>query len=120
MPLVRASIIDCAVDCSSFRAPRDLETEIRVTFLPSGGEAERLFFGSDDGSAGDLRSARDYLARKVGPLRLGVELDRYRTAARSLVMTQQHRIRVIADALLRCGSLQAEQIYELLARLGLV
>jgi hypothetical protein len=69
----------------------------RVTFLLSGGEAERLFCGSDDGSVADLRTAREHLAQRFGPLRLGVELDRYRTAARSLVTTPWARERIRAD-----------------------
>jgi hypothetical protein len=58
---------------------------------------------------------REHLAERIAPLRLGVELDRFRTAARSLVSvpSAQARIRMIAAALLRCGSLDAEQIYEL-------
>jgi hypothetical protein len=63
----------------------------------SGGEAERLFCGSDDGSVADLRTAREHLAQRFGPLRLGVELDRYRTAARSLVTTPWARERIRAD-----------------------
>src|SRR4029079_6257662 len=39
LPLIRASIIDWAVDCSSFL--RDLAIGVRVTFVLSGGEAER-------------------------------------------------------------------------------
>jgi hypothetical protein len=97
--------------------PHGLATEIRVVFLLSGGEAERVFFGSDDGSAGDLRTAREHLVQRCGPLRIGIELDRYRDAARRLVTSAWalQRIRLIADALLRCGSLDAEQIYELVA-----
>jgi hypothetical protein len=100
MPLVRASIIDCTVDCSGFRAPRTLASEFLVTFWLSGGEAEQAFFGVGEGSAGDLHTAGEYLVQKVGPLRLGVELDRYRSAARSLVTapSTERRIRLIADA----------------------
>jgi hypothetical protein len=113
VPLIRANLREVA--CASFRAPRGLATEALVVFWLSGGEAERLFCGSDDGSAGDLRTAREHLVQRCGPLRLGIELDRYRSAARSLVPapSAQARIRLIADALLRCGSLDAEQIYEL-------
>jgi hypothetical protein len=115
MPLIRASIIQCAVNCAGFRCSRDLATEIRVVFLLSGGEAERLFCGSDDGSAADLRTAREHLVQRVGPLHIGIELDRYRSAARALVTTPWARDRItrIAAVLLRCGSLNAEEIYQL-------
>jgi hypothetical protein len=113
MPLTRASIIDRAVDCHGFRAPRHLASEFLVTFLLSGGEAERAFYGTDGGSGADLHRAREYLLRKVGPLRLGVELDRFRGAARSLVRLNEPRIRLLAAALLRRGSLRSEEIYEL-------
>jgi hypothetical protein len=85
--------------------------------LPAQRRRSRLFCGSNEGSAADLRTAREHLVRRIGPLRIGVERDRYRSAARSLVSSSsaQRRIRVIADALLRCGSLDAEQIYELVA-----
>ncbi len=68
MPLIRASIIACEVNCAGFRCPRGLVTEIRVTFLLSGGEAEKVFFRNDDGGAADLRTAREHLAERISPL----------------------------------------------------
>jgi hypothetical protein len=86
----RASIIQCAVDCSGFRCPHDLETEIRVTFLLSGGDGAAVL-RRDDGSAADLRTAHEHLVQRFGPLRIGIELDRYRSAARSLVTASTSR-----------------------------
>jgi hypothetical protein len=81
----------------------------------SGGEAEPVFFGADEGSKADYATARKHLAQRFSPLRIGVELERHRDAARRLVTSAwaQDRIRLIADALLRCGVLSNEQIYEL-------
>jgi hypothetical protein len=45
--------------------------------------AEELFFGTDEGSIGEYATAW--------------ALDRFRTAARSLVTTRQRRIRLIAE-----------------------
>jgi hypothetical protein len=91
--LLRADLGE--VNCAPFRAPRGLVTEAPVTFWLAGAEAEKAFCGTDEGSAADLRTTREHLA-----LRLGVELDRFRTAARALVSTPsaQARIRMIAAA----------------------
>jgi hypothetical protein len=62
--------------------------------------------------------AREYLARCVAnPLQAAAELARYRDAAQRLVRSPwaRHRIRLLADALLRQGTLSGEQIFELAA-----
>ena len=58
--------------------------------------------------------ARDYLARQFDPLQIAAELVRYRDAAQRLVRSPwaRQRIRLLADALLRHGTLSAEQIFE--------
>ncbi len=60
----------------------------------------------------DLETARDYLAREFAPLRAAAEIARYRDAAQRLVRSPwaQDRIRLIADALLRQGTLNGEEI----------
>jgi hypothetical protein len=78
--------------------------------MPSQAPAE-LFCGpiTDGGDVPDLRMAREYLARSIpNPLRAAAELARCRDAAQRLVRSQwaQRRIRVLADALLRCGTLE--------------
>jgi hypothetical protein len=55
------------------------------------------------------------LGQEFGPLRIAAELTRLRDSANRLVSSPwaQRRIRVLSRALLRHGSLSAEQIYEL-------
>jgi hypothetical protein len=85
----------------------------------SGPEAERLFCGGivDDCDAIDIAMARRYLSKEYKPLMLGVAFNRMREAARRLVRTVTVRcqIEVIADALLRYGSLSSDEIIEVLA-----
>jgi hypothetical protein len=81
----------------------------------AGPEAETLFCGpiTDGSDEGDLRTAREFLARSIpNPLRAAAELARCRDAAARLVRSAwaQRRIRVLADALLRCGTLNADEI----------
>ena len=61
--------------------------------------------------------ACEYLARQLNPLQIGGELVRYRDAAQRLVRSPwaPRRIRLLADALLRHGTLSGEQIFELVA-----
>ncbi len=61
--------------------------------------------------------ARRYLACRIdNPLHAAAELSRFRDAARRLVRSPwaQARIQLLADALLRNGTLSSEQIFELL------
>jgi hypothetical protein len=84
----------------------------------SGPEAETLFCGPirDCGCDEDYAIASSYLSRQFSsPLRIAAELRAgYRRAAR-LVRTAQARDRIclIADALLRKGTLSGEDIYAL-------
>ena len=88
-----------------------------VTLCLAGPEAEREFCGtiSDDSDRVDYEMARDYLARQLNPLRIGAELARYRDAAQRLVRSPWalHRIRLLADALLRHGTLSGEEIHRI-------
>ena len=56
--------------------------------------------------------AHEYLARQLNPLQVGAELTRYRDAAQRLIRSPwaQQRIRLLADALLRHGTLTGEEI----------
>jgi hypothetical protein len=56
----------------------------------------------------NLRIARPYLTREFGPLQIGTEIARLRAAAGRLVRDScsQERIQLIADALLRHGTLR--------------
>ncbi len=89
-----------------------------MTLCLAGPEVEREFCGpiTDDSDRADYQMARDYLARQLNPLHAAAALARYREAAQRLVRSPwaQARIRLIADALLRHGTLSAEQIFELL------
>lgn len=81
-----------------------------VVVCLAGGAGEKLFFGSILGDSGDLVQARQHLSRRFGPLEIGFQLARMRDAADALVRLEQQRIRRIADALLRHGSLTGQQI----------
>jgi hypothetical protein len=99
-----------------YRAPHDLGLETIVTMCLCGPAAETLFCGPiEDGSdAGDLQMAREYLARSISnPLRAAAELARCRAAAERLVRSAwaQQRIHLLADALLRQGTLRGEEIH---------
>jgi hypothetical protein len=56
--------------------------------------------------------ARHYLSRRSDPLQIGAEIARLRDAARRLVRTAwaQHRIRLVAAALLRHETLTGDEI----------
>ena len=89
-----------------------------VTLCLAGPEAEREFCGpiSDDSDRIDYQMARDYLSRDIAnPLQVGAELVRYRDAAQRLVRSPwaQQRIRLLADALLRHGTLSGEEIHRI-------
>ena len=91
-----------------------------VTLALAGPAGEEAFFGSiEDGSdEGDYAMAREYLSHAIAdPLRAAAELARCRAAAERLVRSQfgATRIRLFADALLRHGSLSAQEIYEVAA-----
>ncbi len=94
--------------------------EAIVTLCLAGPEAEKEFCGpiTDDGDRLDYETARRYLARSiVNPLQAAAELARYRDAAARLVRSPwgRQRITVIADALLRHGTLGGEAVAELAA-----
>ena len=103
-----------------YRAPsHDLGREAMVTLCLAGAEAEKIYCsggpitgGSD---ADDLRMAREIVARSIpNPLQAAAELSRCRDAAARLVRSTwaQQRIRLLADALLRCGTLSGEEIHQ--------
>jgi hypothetical protein len=74
-----------------------------------------LFCGpiTDGSDQPDLKMAREFIARSIpNPLHAAAELARCRAAAERLVRTAwaQQRIRLLADALLRCGTLSGEEI----------
>ena len=104
-----------------YRAPdADFGLECMVTLCLAGPEAEREFCGpiTDNSDRVDYQMARDYLARHIAnPLQAAAELVRFRDAAQRLVRSPwaQHRIVAIADALLRHGTLSADEIFELIA-----
>ncbi len=90
-----------------------------VTLCLAGPEAEKEFCGpiTDNSDRVDYEMAREYLARQLNPLQVGAELVRYRDAAQRLVRSPwaRQRIRLLADALLRHGTLTGEQIFEFIA-----
>jgi hypothetical protein len=72
---------------------------------------------TDNSDQTDYDMAYEFLARQLNPLQVGGELVRYRDAAQRLVRSPwaQQPIRLLADALLRHGTLRGEQIFELLS-----
>jgi hypothetical protein len=77
--------------------------------------AEELFCGAvtDGGDLADYQMARECLSRSIAnPLQAAAELLRCRTAAERLVRSAwaQQRIRVLADVLLRHGTLTGDEI----------
>jgi hypothetical protein len=100
-----------------YRAPHDCGLETIVQICLAGPEAEILFCGAiiDGGDYGDYAMARETLARRFDPLRAAIELARCRVAAERLVRSAwaQQRIRLLADALLRRGTLSGEEIHQI-------
>jgi hypothetical protein len=120
IPIIRVTIADGTphLHRARYHAPdADFGLECMVTLCLSGPEAEREFCGAitDNSDRIDHEMARDYLARQLNPLQVGAELVRCRDAAQRLVRSPfaHHRIRLLADALLRHGTLSGEQIFEL-------
>lgn len=122
VPLVRVSIdadVGPHTHCARWRAAHpDLGLESMVILTCAGRAAEELFCGTDgaDADQGDLANARAYLARAIAnPLQAAVQLSLYKSAAERLVRSEfaRDRIRVLADALLRHGTLSGEQIHRI-------
>jgi ATP-dependent Zn protease len=101
-----------------YKQSRDLAIEHLVTVCLAGPAAEEMFCGpiTDDGDAVDLRMARSYLAPHYSEFVLGFQIDRLRGAAERLVRDTKPKIKLIADALLKHGSLDADQISALVTR----
>jgi hypothetical protein len=97
-----------------YRPPHDAGLECVVTLCLSGSEAEREYCGpiTDGSEQIDFAMARAYLGRQFDPLQIGGELSRCRDAAQRLIRSPwgRQRITVLADALLRHGTLSAEEV----------
>jgi stage V sporulation protein SpoVS len=86
----------------------------------SGPASEITYVGpiTDNSDDVDYAMARRYLAEDgVDPVMIGVEFERLRDAAHRLVRTDwaQQRIRLIADALLRHGTLTGDEVGVMIA-----
>jgi hypothetical protein len=97
-----------------YRAQHDAGLECMATLCLSGPAAEEYFCGSIEVGADriDVEMVRRCLARRFEPLRISAEIARLRNAAERLVRTHwaQHRIEMIADALVRHGTLTGADI----------
>ena len=91
----------------------------RVDVIVVAGEeaiASTNYLVLDGGDEPDLQMAREHLSCAIAdPLRAAQELARCRAAAERLVRSAwaQGRIRVLAEALLRCGTLSGEEIHRI-------
>jgi hypothetical protein len=99
------------------KAERTLALESIVTVCLAGPAAEEMLVGpiTDGSDAADYRMAREHIANAKhidDPMRAMVEFERCRAAAARLVLTPwaRRRIAAIAGALLRCGTLTAEEV----------
>ena len=93
----------------------DFGLECMVTLYLAGPEAEKEFCGpiTDGSDQNDYQMAREYLALRIAnPLHAAAELACYRDAAQRLVRSAwaQHLICLLADALLRHGTLSGDEI----------
>jgi hypothetical protein len=98
-----------------YRPPPGIGLEAMCILALAGPAGEEFFCGPINEDAGrvDHQMAREYLAHAgFDPLRIGVEFNRYRDAAERLVRSEwgQDRIRRIAAALLKRGTLTGEEI----------
>jgi hypothetical protein len=97
-----------------YRAQHDAGLECMATLCLAGPAAEDYFCGSIEDGADriDIDMARKYLARRFEPLRIAAEIARLRDAAVRLLRTSwaEQRIRLVAEALLRHGTLTGEEI----------
>jgi len=97
-----------------YRPQHEAGLECLVTMCLAGPMAEVMACGpiTDGGDQTDYQMARDYLARRFGPLQIGAEIARLRDAAARLVRTQwaRQRIETIAAALLQLQTLTGAQI----------
>ena len=102
----------------AYKAAHACALECLTTLCLAGIAAEEMFCGpiTDGGDEPDLRMAREHLSRAIAnPLQAAAELPRCRAAAERLVRSAwaQQRIRLLADALLRCGTLSGEEIHRI-------
>jgi hypothetical protein len=93
-----------------YKPPPEIGLDCLVTMCLAGPVGEQYFCGAinDDADEIDYQMARQYLSRRFDPLQVEAEIVRLRAAADRLVCSESHRISVIASALLRHGSLNAE------------
>jgi hypothetical protein len=102
---------------ANYHAPRAARhsTIGRAVLGRSGSEA--LFFGAvgDGCDVTDNQMARKYLSERYSKAELDRQLTRMRRAACSLVDDTRREIGIVARALLRYGTLDNDQIAELVA-----
>jgi len=118
IPMVAVTIADgFYLHRDRYRPPRGLGVACLVTMCLSGPAAETALCGSitNGGDREDIATARSYLGGDE--FAATVELHRLQGSAARLVGSRwaQVRIRAIADALLACGTLTADQIYDLVS-----
>jgi hypothetical protein len=119
VPLISVTVVDRPL-VRRGRLRGGLGVEIVGTICFAGPAAEELFCGlaapADRGNRIDYEMAYAHLQRHVGPLRRGLEFERARDSARALVRTSwaQRVIPVLAEALQRYGTLDGDQVSDVL------
>jgi ATP-dependent Zn protease len=94
---------------------RDAVEALVVTSL-AGAAAEDLFFGWSDVASDrdDRRMARRYLKSFYDVDEIRPQMNRMRDIAERLVTVERAKIEIVADALLRYGSLNGDEVSELI------
>jgi len=114
IPIIRVTVnADAGHLYRGYYSAAGIGLECMVTMCMAGGAAEEYFCGAINGSDRiDIEMAKRYLARQFDPLQIEAEIARGRAAAGRLVRDPwaQERIRQIADALLRHGTLSGADI----------
>jgi hypothetical protein len=121
VPVISATVVDRPLVHRGALRRANLALEIVGTICFAGPAAEELFCGPPPpghggGEEDDYRMAYEHLRRRVGALRRGVEFERLRDSARRLVASPWARSAIprLAAALQRCGTLNGEQISDVL------
>jgi hypothetical protein len=114
IPFVRVDITDDRphLHRAGYHAPRQLDIKTLTVLCLAGPIAEKMFCG---GEHIDQQVAREYLSEYYSEAELDRLLAHTRRLAHRLVRDTRQEIEIVAHALLRHGTLDSDQIAELLS-----